>query len=385
MDLSTITNIVTPEGEVSKITCKNINLPDEYQEVEYIQAKGGAYIDLGFSFDTAAIIKLGIYLSSTLGVSAYPFGAAEDNGKYRCMITAPYDGGAYIYGYGSTGSTYQPVRVNGTKNSLNEVEYTINSGKISVFVKPSGSSFIKTSISYTMTSNMYLFAQNYNGSVRWGGTRQIHYFKYYDKTDTLICDLVPCYRKSDGTIGMYDIERGIFLTNVGTGSFRKGLDVALWRFNLIPFISTEEDGITIYNGGLGYKNGYRVRSGGAEAGANSAVCTGFIPFSKEDKLYIYPPFNGGNVQNAINFYNNSYEVLGQVTDSGAQYGICNETFKTQVINGVSVLDLSAVTVTGVNDIAYVRVTNAILDVDSIISLMSDGSEMIITKNEELIL
>jgi hypothetical protein len=30
MDLSTITDIVTPEGEVSKITCKNINLPDEY-------------------------------------------------------------------------------------------------------------------------------------------------------------------------------------------------------------------------------------------------------------------------------------------------------------------------------------------------------------------
>ena len=34
--------------------------------------------------------------------------------------------------------------------------------------------------------------------------------------------------------------------------------------NLLP-LTTEADGITIYNGGLGYKQGYRVRSGGAEA------------------------------------------------------------------------------------------------------------------------
>jgi hypothetical protein len=66
--------------------------------------------------------------------------------------------------------------------------------------------------------------------------------------------------------------------------------------------STESDGITIYNGGLGYKDGYRIRSGGAESGTKNGVCTGYIPYVKGDKLYIYPPFTGLNTINAINFY-----------------------------------------------------------------------------------
>lgn len=36
---------------------------------------------------------------------------------------------------------------------------------------------------------------------------------------------VPCYRKSDDEIGMYDLITGTFLTNAGTGSFVKGNNV----------------------------------------------------------------------------------------------------------------------------------------------------------------
>jgi hypothetical protein len=226
----------------------------------------------------------------------YVFGAAEDDGKYRCMITAPLDGSTNeVYGYTSNGSTYTGVVVMGTKDHFNEIEYIINSDMASMSIRPNDNTSTKTATHYTMSNNLYLLGQNYNGTARASGERQVHYFKYYDKTNTLICDLVPCYRKSDSVTGMYDIIRKRFLTNAGSGGFSKGLDVALWRFNLMPFISTEKDGITIYNGGLGYKNGYRVRSGGAEVTQQSAVCTGFIPFVKGDKLYIYPPFTGLNI------------------------------------------------------------------------------------------
>lgn len=159
--------------------------------------------------------------------------------------------------------------------------------------------------------------------------------------------------------------------------------VVLWKgghTNLVP-LSTEADGKTIYNGGLGYKDKYRVRSGGADGAADNAVCIGFIPFVKGDKLYIYPPFTGQNINNAINFYDGSYTHLGQVTDSGALYGICVNTgtaFKTKVVNGVSVLDISAVTASGVEDIAYVRVTN-----DRYACENDSGAGMIIAKNEEI--
>ena len=76
--------------------------------------------------------------------------------------------------------------------------------------------------------------------------------------------------------------------------------------------STEADGMTIYNGGLGYKDGYRIRSGGAEASSSGITISGFIPYKKGDRLYIYPPFFGGNTENTINFYNAAFEHLGQI-------------------------------------------------------------------------
>ena len=42
--------------------------------------------------------------------------------------------------------------------------------------------------------------------------------------DEIKLDLVPCYRKSDGEIGMYDIIGDKFYTNAGTGTFIKGQD-----------------------------------------------------------------------------------------------------------------------------------------------------------------
>lgn len=52
----------------------------------------------------------------------------------------------------------------------------------------------------------------------------LYSFKAYNDT-TLIRDMVPCYRKSDTTIGLYDFANDVFYTNAGTGIFYKGPDV----------------------------------------------------------------------------------------------------------------------------------------------------------------
>lgn len=199
-------------------------IPSEYQEVEWIQAGNavGAYINLGFTFDTDATIKLGMYCVDTN--PSYIFGAAESSGKYRCMISAPYGGGRDAYVYGFNGSSYINTNV-AIVDGFNDLEYTLKAGVCRIKNLTNGKSYSGTNTEFAMTSNLLLFAQNYNGSVRYGAYRKISYFKYYDKNDTLICDLVPCYRKSDGVIGMYDIVRNIFLTNVGSGTFTKGANV----------------------------------------------------------------------------------------------------------------------------------------------------------------
>lgn len=176
------------------------------------------------------------------------------------------------------------------------------------------------------------------------------------------------------------IPEGI-VTKIATEG--KTLWEAIKFTNQVP-ISIDTNG-SIYNNGKGYKDGYRVRSGGLEAAQSFTSITGYIPYKKGDKLYIYPPFTGENTSNTVNFFDGSFNNLGQVCDAGVYYGFCNSTFKTKVVDGVSVLDISAVTVSGVNNIAYVRIGNTINDGSStgLKSPIYSGSEMIVTVNEEI--
>lgn len=160
----------------------------------------------------------------------------------------------------------------------------------------------------------------------------------------------------------------------------------LWQSgytNQVP-LSTESDGKTIYNGGKGYKDGYRVRSGGAESEQASACCTGFIPFRKGDVLRIYPKFQGLNTQNAINYFTASFQNIGQCTGLGG-YGICEGSNSSQFRpttdeNGIGVLHL----VTNLaDDVAYIRVTNQIAYANSYQPLITTGADMIVTVNEEI--
>ena len=52
----------------------------------------------------------------------------------------------------------------------------------------------------------------------------LYYWKIWDDNN-LLRDFVPCYRKSDGVIGLYDRVEGKFYTNKGTGTFLKGNDI----------------------------------------------------------------------------------------------------------------------------------------------------------------
>ena len=235
IDFSTLKSMSIPEGNVVKISSNGATLwqrvtsriPAEYQEVEWLQSAltTGPYIDLGFAFDKKGKTEMSQYFVNT--TVAYTFGAAENSGTLRYLLTSPYQSAARIAFYGSNGSAYIQNGGDAVADTWNEMIFDVEKGSMHVINKTSGvDATSKTQAEYTMTNNLYLFGQNYNGSARTGaGTRRIGYFRYYDKNDTLICDLVPCYRKSDGVMGMYDIARNIFLTKAGGGDWTKGADV----------------------------------------------------------------------------------------------------------------------------------------------------------------
>lgn len=314
MDFSQVKRLTIPEGNVVKITSGGVVLwqkvigpiPSAYQQVEWIEAAAnvGAYIDLGFSYDTGAVIHLGQYILNDN--TAYPFGAAENSGKLRCMFSSPYSNGVTVYF--SDATTYQSIAIGYTKNTLNEIVATFKKGSLRLQNLTLNRELTDTRITdYAMTAPLYLFAQNYNGSPRFGDTRRIAYFQYYDKNGTLICDLYPCYRKSDGVIGMYDTVSKTLFTNAGTGAFGKGADVC-------------GDTPKYTNLAKNFTTGRLNSSGNVDSGATDATtCTDYIGILskgdvirvkgfKELKDYNTSWYNAGKAIFSCSKFPNGYDV-----------------------------------------------------------------------------
>ena len=142
--------------------------------------------------------------------------------------------------------------------------------------------------------------------------------------------------------------------------------------------STEADDTTIYNGGLGYKNGYRLRSGGLEGEASHASHTGYIPIKANDIIYLsgYSVLNN-TTANAINVYDSTHTNIGQISGNGAVYGVFNTSggltygWSSIVENPAGIYKWIA---PPYESIAYMRVTG---------DTVGDGSKMIVTVNEEI--
>lgn len=145
--------------------------------------------------------------------------------------------------------------------------------------------------------------------------------------------------------------------------------------------STETDGTTIYNNGQGYKDGYRIRSGGAETANASSTCTGFIPVKGGSVIRIAgATFNSANAQNAINVANSSFTNIGQVARNG-NYGIFIGTYSTY--GNISIVEeLDGVwrwVVPPVESgVAYIRITGET-------SSTGGGANLIITVDEGITL
>ena len=157
--------------------------------------------------------------------------------------------------------------------------------------------------------------------------------------------------------------------------------IQVWKSGYKNWVrySTESDGKTIYNGGLGYKNGYRVRSGGAEGSTDHGSCTGFIPVKGGDAVY----FSGWDItakenENAINVANGAFENIGQAAGMG-YYGIFLNGYSAYTLD--SLIEVSSgvwkwIVPPAASGVAYIRVSGFKKN-------GGPGPNMIVTVNEEI--
>ena len=80
-----------------------------------------------------------------------------------------------------------------------------------------------------------LFAYKHNGNVQNGGNCRISSFTM-TKGNEVIMQLTPIRRLSDGALGMYDIERGVFYPQRGSGELLAGAPLKTVHFGTIVMV-----------------------------------------------------------------------------------------------------------------------------------------------------
>lgn len=208
----------TNQGTGSFTAGPIVNLPSDYQKVEYIEGDGNQYIDTGFKPNNKTDIDFAYsYTTTSLSSTETRIFGSRGSGNDEAFfigLHSSYDYCWYI-NYGNTSNTLQDI-IWGTVDTN---KHTIkNKGGAFYF---DGINVINFSVStFTAPYNAIIFGANANGTIRTTKAR-VYYCKIYYQDD-LVRDYIPCKRKSDGEIGLYDLVSKTFFTNQGTGDFIPG-------------------------------------------------------------------------------------------------------------------------------------------------------------------
>ncbi len=198
-------------------------LPNTYQQVKYIESTGTQYIDTGIVPVSTISITTKVQFTVNYADAAFMQamnGCASDSANTRC-----------VFGYTSFSSDKNFYIGISDKNIFTEVPFDTKIHTIAINMNGEWSidGVTKKQIVQTSQANetFWLFARNYStnqDSFNNPCSMRLYNFKAYDN-GTLIRDFIPCYRKHDGVIGLYDIVNDVFYTNQRTGTFIKGGDV----------------------------------------------------------------------------------------------------------------------------------------------------------------
>lgn len=207
-------------AERQSINVLEMTLPKEYQQVEYIQSSGTQWIDPQYTFtsnnyDIIAVAETSIQRREMClyGVSVGPTGYLEVG--WSSTLNR-------IFAYQQTGGSLRYYDFNNTYNSK-IIFHTWQNSNNRYFQANNEAILSDTNVNTSILGNNVILFTHQNSYAFIGKTYSC---KIYDNS-VLVRDLIPCYRKSDGEIGMFDLVSGTFFTNSGTGTFAKGDNVAL--------------------------------------------------------------------------------------------------------------------------------------------------------------
>lgn len=214
-------------------------IPNEYQEVEYIEGTGTQYIKTNYipTIDDTRMVVDMMSLQTYTG-DAMTLGSVKTNGS--AYYLEHYTGTRFYAAIGL--SRYQNIQWGGSNVTGNKIRVDMSTSEFKVTVLKRGVTYTSVPTayynSYDNESPVYLFAWNRDDKAQYlGKYTRIYLIEFY-KGDVLTAKFIPCYRKSDNEIGMYDTVSKQFFTNQGTGTFLKGNDV--YHSNVFDLLKTKK-------------------------------------------------------------------------------------------------------------------------------------------------
>lgn len=194
-------------------------LPFQYQEVEYIESTGTQYIDTGIipdqnsGFDVVYLTKDST--SNIINSWGSIFGSRYASLEREFQLTTYSSNSSYLGTLRFETSSYNAgITVNKKMHSTLISQVYTNNDDVSFTI---GGTF-------TSPQTLTVFALNNNGEIIQHGSLQLYSFKLYNG-ETVVRDFIPCYRKLDGVIGLFDIIENKFYINSGSGTFKRGGNV----------------------------------------------------------------------------------------------------------------------------------------------------------------
>lgn len=196
-----------------------------YQRVEYIEsAEEGTYPYIITDFYGDNSCGLEVIASFPVMQDRIPMGSREDGNATRFYCVYPLSANSIYYGF-NTGVTIScQLKVNTIYRCQTNF---LNSRLVNVY-EQSGTRKGGGSISATMTQQtapVSIFGYNSASS---GGVSSKREYKLYSarcsRGHEVVREYIPCYRKSDGFVGVYEKFTGQFLTPV-TGAFAHGAEI----------------------------------------------------------------------------------------------------------------------------------------------------------------
>lgn len=213
---------------VLKIGGEQPDTPVEtYTRLTYIEATGNQYINTGYVMQEDDVIEMSYISTATTSADKALFGVVKSGVGIWSTV---YSNSLYVR-FGSSASV--------TMSSA-RLRYKLLLKKGSVVIDDINGSPVFSSMP---DIPIYLFASNNNGnSVNMYGYCQSMGFKISKEDGSIVMDLRPCKRDSDGKIGMLDMVGGAFYSSEGQEEFVGGNEMLITEeYELADYVSFNND------------------------------------------------------------------------------------------------------------------------------------------------